>query len=254
LTVATAFGYKLSTMTLTTADRPLADCDPRYRDTVVQMLRSQAWRELSAAQLFGHGLQFVSDLRTLKFISRHVQEEVEHYAIIADLYQTHVGESVDPWVTAKLATRPIPWAGSFLELGIAQWLYDRGGFWQLREYEDSSWIPYREVIGRIVEQEEGHQYHGQNIAVPLIRNEKDRDKVQRIFNAWLRQGLICLGRPRSEGNRYAISVGLKKRDSSECIKDYVKDILPAVREAGLRLPPREQIGVDLPDDIEWPTD
>jgi len=165
-----------------------------------------------------------------------------------------VGESVEPWVREKLASKPIPWASSFLELGIAQWLYDRGGFWQLREYENSSWAPYREVIGKIVSQEEGHQYHGQNIAVPLIRKEKDREKVQRIFEEWLRQGLICLGRPHSEGNKYAVAVGLKKRDSSECIKDYLRDILPAVREAGLTLPPKERLNVDLPSDIEWPLD
>lgn len=232
----------------------LDDCEPRYRETVVQMLRSQAWRELSAAQLFGHGLQYVSDLRSLKFISRHVQEETEHYAAVAELYERHLGESVEPWVSAKLATHPIPWASSFLELGIAQWLYDRGGFWQLREYEESSWTPYREMVGKIISQEEGHQYHGQNIAVPLIRLEKDRPKVQALFESWLRQGLICLGRPHSDGNRYAVSVGLKKRDSAECIKDYVRDILPAVHEAGLRLPPRERLGVDLPDDIVWPLD
>jgi len=232
----------------------LVKCDPRYRETVLQMLKSQAWRELSAAHLFGHGLQFVTELRTLKFITRHIQEEVDHYAAVAELYQKATGESLDGWVAAKLATKPIPWATSFLELGIAQWLYDRGGFWQLREYEESSWTPYKEVIGRIVDQEEGHQYHGQNIAVPLIRQEKDRAKVQRLFNEWLRHGLICLGRPYSEGNKYAISVGLKKRDSSECIKDYVKDILPAVRQAGLTLPARESLGVDLPHDIEWPAD
>src|SRR5262245_64815228 len=219
-------------MTSTPVSLSLQECEPRYRDTVVQVLRSQAWRELSAAQLFGHGLQFVSDLRSLKFISRHVQEETEHYAAVAELYERHVGESVEPWVREKLATKPIPWASSFLELGIAQWLYDRGGFWQLREYEESSWAPYREVIGKIVSQEEGHQYHGQNIAVPLIRQEKDREKVQRIFEEWLHQGLICLGRPYSEGNKYAVAVGLKKRDSSERIKAYVRGILPAVREPG----------------------
>lgn len=228
--------------------------DPRYRRTVIQMMRSQAWRELSAAQLFGHGLQYVSDLRSLKFISHHVQEETEHYAAVAGLYQEHVGESLEPWVNDKLQTKPIPMASSFLELGIAQWLYDRGGFWQLREYEESSWKPYREIVGKIISQEEGHQVHGQDIAVPLIRQERDRDKVQHLFDRWLFQGLICLGRPRSEGNRYAVSVGLKKRDSAECMKDYVKDILPAVREAGLKLPARERLAVELPEEIEWPLD
>jgi 1,2-phenylacetyl-CoA epoxidase catalytic subunit len=231
---------------------PLAEREPRYRETVVQMLRSQAWRELSAVHLFGHGLQFVTDIPALKFITRHVQEETEHYLAVADLYRRHLGDSLEGWVNAKLAAKPIPMASSFLELGIAQWLYDRGGFWQLREYDESSWEPYREIVGKIVSQEEGHQHHGERIAIPLCREEKDRDKVQGLFETWLRQGLICLGRPRSEGNRYAITVGLKKRDSGECMKDYVRDILPAVRDAGLKLPPKEKLGIDLPPDIDWP--
>ena len=121
----------------------LSNCEPRYRDTVVQMLRSQAYRELSAAHLFGHGLQFVPDLRALEFIGGHIREETEHYRSVAEIYREHVGESIEPWVRAKLATKPIPMAGCYLELGIAQWLYDRGGFWQLREYKESSWAPYR---------------------------------------------------------------------------------------------------------------
>jgi len=63
-----------------------------------------------------------------------------------------------------------------------------------------------------------------------------RETVIRMLRsqAWLRQGLICLGRHYSDGNKYAVSVGLKKRDSAEGIKDYVRDILPA--------------------DIDWPLD
>jgi 1,2-phenylacetyl-CoA epoxidase catalytic subunit len=239
-------------MTPTPGDRSLLDAEPRYREIVVQMLRSQAWRELSAVQLFGHGLQYVQDLPTLKFIARHVQEETEHYLAVAELYRRHVGEPVEPWVNAKLATRPIPMAADLLELGIAQWLYDRGGFWQLREYEDSSWKPYRDIVGKILVQEEGHQEHGERIAIPLCRKETDRAKPQFYFERWLRQGLICLGRPGSQGSRYAMEVGLKKRDSGECMKDYVRDIVPAVREAGLVFPSKERLGVELPADIDWP--
>jgi 1,2-phenylacetyl-CoA epoxidase catalytic subunit len=239
-------------MTSAGGDRPLSKCEPRYRETVVQMMRSQAWRELSAVQLFGHGLQFVEDIPALRFISRHVQEETDHYLAVAGLYEKHVGESVEPWVNARLRKKPIPMAGSFLELGIAQWLYDRGGFWQLREYDRSSWTPYREIVAKIVAQEEGHQDHGERIAIPLCRQERDRERVQGLFERWLKLGLVCMGRPRSEGNQYAIAAGLKKRDSAECMKDYVRDILPAVREAGLHLPPKETLGVELPADIDWP--
>jgi len=238
---------------VTSGGDSLSRREPRYRDTVIQMMRSQAWRELSAVQLFGHGLQYVKDIPSLRFITRHVQEETDHYLAVANLYKQHVGESVEGWVHARLDEKPVPMAGSYLELGIAQWLYDRGGFWQLREYDESSWAPYREIVGKIVSQEEGHQEHGERIAIPLCRKEPDRAKVQTLFERWLRLGLVCMGRPHSDGNQYAISVGLKKRDSADCMKDYVRDILPAVREAGLKLPPKESLGVELPADIDWPT-
>jgi 1,2-phenylacetyl-CoA epoxidase catalytic subunit len=239
-------------MRIPAVDDSLSTCEPRYRETCIQMMRSQAYRELAAAHLFGHGLQFCPDLQALRFISGHIQEETEHYGAVAKIYREHLGESIEPWVHARLAEKPIPMAESYLELAVAQWLYDRGGFWQLREYVESSWAPYREIVGQIVSQEEGHQDHGEAIAVPLIRAEKDRALAQALFDKWLRLGLLCLGRPHSEGNRYALSVGLKKRDSAECLKDYVADIAPAVAEAGLAFPPRESLGVELPLDIRWP--
>jgi len=233
-------------MTPTDVGVSLKDCEPRYRETVVQMLRSQAWRELSAAQLFGHGLQFVSDLRTLKFISRHVQEETDHYAAVAELYQKHVGESIEPWVTEKLATKPIPWASSFLELGIAQWLYDRGGFWQLKEYEGCSFLPYRKTIEKIIKEEKGHQALGEKIVVELTRTGQfDADK-QRVFEKWLRQGLLSFGRPATDGAAYSISVGLRKRDPGAVMQDFLDDIKPAVKACGLTLPKMDKIGIVEP--------
>ena len=231
---------------------PPAVHEPRYREVVVQMLRSQAYRELAAAELFGHGLRYCPDLQTLQDFSGHIREEVEHYAAVADLHREYTGESLEPWTRARLAEKPIPMAESFLELAVAQWLYDRGGFWQLREYTESSWAPYREVIGRIVRQEAGHQDHGRDLAVPLLKAEPDRALAQRLFEKWLRLGLLCLGRPGTEGNRYAISVGLKRRDSAECLRDYVLDIAQSVREAGVRFPPKESLALDLPADLPWP--
>ena len=231
----------------------MSEMQPEYRQMLTQMMESQAYRELAAAHMFGYGLRFVPE-KWLKFMVWHIREEAEHYEAVSKMYRKFTGEDVEPKVAERLSGKPVPFAESWVELAMAQFLYDRGGFWQLREYEESSWAPYREVIGKIVSQEEGHQVHGQNIAVPLIRQEKDRARVQGIFNEWLRQGLICLGRPGSEGNKYAVSVGLKKRDSAECIKDYMRDILPAVREAGLTLPPKERLGVELPADIDWPLD
>src|SRR5262249_754596 len=196
----------------------LKDQDQRYRETIVQMMRSQSYRELAAAQLFGYGLQFVPDIKSLKFMVWHIQEETEHYIAVAQLYERYAGESVEGWVNERLKAKPIPLVGSWLELGLAQWLYDRGGFWHLQEYENCSWEPFRTIIGKIIKEERGHQSHGAQIAVHLCQDAKNRAEAEQLFAKWLRQGLLSFGRPNNEGNRYAIEVGLKKRDSAEVMK------------------------------------
>lgn len=233
---------------------PLVKQDEKYRDTVIQMMRSQSYRELAAAQLFGYGVQFVPDIHALKFIAWHIQEEVGHYILVANLYKKHVGESVEPWVNERLKSKPLPQIHNFLDLAIAQWLYDRGGFWQLLEYKECSWEPYRTIIDQIIKEERGHQDHGQKIAVELCRTLDDKTHAQKSFELWLKQGLFSFGRPHNEGNKYAIFAGLKKRDSAECMKDFMNDIIPAVRSAGLKLPNRKKFDVELPTDIPWPTD
>ncbi|MBL8149669.1 MAG: phenylacetate-CoA oxygenase subunit PaaI [Blastocatellia bacterium] len=236
---------------MTEATTTLKQQDKKYSETVIQMMRSQAYRELAAAQMFGHGLQFVPDIKSLKFMAWHIQEETEHYIAVAQLYQQHTGESVEPWVKERLQEKPIPFSSSWLELGVAQWLYDRGGFWQLQEYENCSWEPYRTIIGKIIKEERGHQSLGARIAVQLCQDAENRAEAQKIFAKWLRQGLLSFGRPHNEGNRYAIEVGLKKRDSAEVMKDFIDDIREDVKATGLEWPSREELGVELPEDIDW---
>src|SRR5215472_9667681 len=153
--------------------------DERYRQTLVQMMQSQAYRELAAAQM----------------------------------YRDFTGESVEPVVNQRLHQKPIEFAQSWFELAMAQFLYDRGGFWQLQEYEQCSFPPYREVIDKIISEERGHQGLGERIVVELCQMGRYDDVKQGLFERWLRLGLLSFGRPRTEGNHYAIEVGLKKRDS-----------------------------------------
>jgi 1,2-phenylacetyl-CoA epoxidase catalytic subunit len=224
------------------------DMTPEYRQMVVQMMESQAYRELAAAHMFGYGLQFVPE-KWMKFMVWHIQEETEHYQAVSKMYRDFTGEDVEPKVRARLAGRPVPSAESWFELAMAQFLYDRGGFWQLKEYEECSFVPYRGVIQKIVKEEAGHQSLGEKIVVELCQSRRHEAEKQATFEKWLRIGLLSFGRPGTPGNRYAIEHGLKKRDSGECMRDFVADIKPAVAAAGLRLPEAGSLGMELPDGI-----
>ena len=201
--------------------------------------------------MFGFGLQYVPELKWLKFMSWHIREEMEHYEVVVRMYKEFTGESVEPHVNSRLAKKPIDFAASWFELAMAQFLYDRGGFWQLQEYENCSFAPYREVIGKIISEERGHQGLGERIVVELCQSGRYEQQKQPLFERWLKLGLLSFGRPNSEGNRYAISVGLKKRDSSEVMQDFLNDIKPAARASGLSFPPPEKLEMELPPTLNW---
>lgn len=225
--------------------------DDRYYRTVRQMMASQAYRELAAAHMFGYGLRFVPELRWLKFMTWHIREEMEHYAAVVAMYREVTGENVEPEVLSRLSQKPIDFAESWFELAMAQFLYDRGGFWQLREYEECSFVPYRKTITKILKEEAGHQSLGERIVVDLCRTGQYEDVKQPIFEKWLRQGLLSFGRPGTEGSHYAIQVGLKKRDAGEVMQDFIDDIKPAVTACGLAFPSLSAIGVEGPPSLDF---
>lgn len=228
--------------------------DERYYRTVVQLMESQAYRELAAAHLFGFGLRFAPELRWVKFITWHLREEVEHYEAVAKMYRRVTGEDVTPKALARLAEKPLDSVDSWFELAMAQFLFDRGGFWQLKEYEGCSFIPYREAVGKIIAEETGHQGLGERIVVELCQAGRYEDRKQRDFEKWLRHGLLSFGRPGTEGNRYAIEVGVKRRDSGEVMQDYLNDIKPAVKACTLVFPTPAAVGLEMPEWIDWSLD
>lgn len=226
------------------------EMSPEYRQLIVQLMQSQAYRELAAAHMFGYGLQFVPE-KWMKFMVWHIQEEMEHYQDVSKMYREFTGDEVEPVVRVRLAKGAVPFALSWFELAMAQFLYDRGGFWQLKEYEECSFVPYRAVIQKIVKEEAGHQSLGEKIVVELCQSGQHEGVKQPLFEKWLRLGLLSFGRPGTAGNRYAIEQGVKKRDSAECMKDFVDDIRPAVKSSGLRFPAPEALRMELPSDVDW---
>jgi ring-1,2-phenylacetyl-CoA epoxidase subunit PaaA len=210
--------------------------DRKYLSTVRQLLESQAYRESMAAHLFGHALKFVPELRYKKIIASHIVEELEHYEDTVTLYG-ELGGDLEALVTDQLATgeKQVPLAESWLELGMAQFLFDRAGEFQLNLYRDCSYSPYARIVGKILEEEMEHEGFGEKVVKEFCKDKRKRSLAQNFFNKWLTVSLLSFGRPDSAGNRYAVKVGLKNRESGEVMQDYINDIKPVMRECGLLL-------------------
>jgi 1,2-phenylacetyl-CoA epoxidase catalytic subunit/(2Fe-2S) ferredoxin len=223
--------------------RSPSEMDGDYRAMVQQLLESQAYREVQAANLLGHALKFVPNLKFRLSIAEDLEEELEHFAEVARLYREVTGGDVAEVIQDRLSRVPYP--ESWTELAMAQFLYDRAGEVHLREYVGCSYVPYREIVTKILEEEEGHESFGEEVLTDLAKDERGRPELQRLFEKWLPVALLSFGRPGTPGNRYAIEVGLKTRDSSAVMQDFINDIKATMKRCGLRFPDATRIGVEL---------
>lgn len=214
--------------------------DPRYLATVERMLRSQAYRERGAAELFEAALPLAPDAHWRSVLEGHVAEEREHYEGVRSLWSRTFARpesALDAWVTARLAEHPLPPVATWLELAMALFLFDRAGRWQLSEYQRSSFEPYRALVREIVEDELGHEDAGAHLVVTLCNAPgADRTAAQAAFERWLGVSLLSFGRAGGEGNAFAIASGLKTRDSADVTRDFLKDVAATAGAAGLVAP------------------
>jgi ring-1,2-phenylacetyl-CoA epoxidase subunit PaaA len=231
----------------------LADApDDRYRHIVKQFLESQAYREWTAAELMGHCVKFAPDLRLRKLMADECMEELEHYESVVELYRKEFKRDVTEVVKERLAANPeiVPMPQSWLETVMSLFLNDRAGGKHLSEYQDCSYKPYSEIVGKILEEEAGHEGFGEWALKKLVTDDATRAEAQRLFDKWLTISMRSFGRPYTEGNTYAVEMGLKRRQSDEVMREYVADIKPTMRAVGLKFPPPEQIDLELPPDLD----
>jgi 1,2-phenylacetyl-CoA epoxidase catalytic subunit len=234
--------------------RTRAEMSTEYHDTLAQMIRSQAYRELAASHAFSYALRFVPTLEFKQKVIEHAQEELEHYEACIQLYD-EIGAGDLEAICSKLLDeeKPIPFPESFLELGVMQLCYDTASAFHLREYENCSFDSYCRVVGKILEEEEGHENFGAEVLIEHCRDAKNREGAQALFEKWLAVSMMSFGRPNTPGNKFAVEAGLKTRDSAAIAQDYVDELKSTMRSCGLVFPTRarlKELGVETASDID----
>jgi 1,2-phenylacetyl-CoA epoxidase catalytic subunit len=216
--------------------------DPRYLPTVDRLLRGQAYRERGAAELFEAALPLAPDATARRRLAGHVAEERAHYARVAAVWGetfARPAAELDAWVTRRLEEQPLPTVTTWLELAMAQLLFDRAGRFQISEYVDSSFAPYRALAREIVDDERGHEDAGAALVIALVAAPgADRAAAQAAFDRRLPVALLSFGRPGGDGNAFALAAGLKRRDSAEVARAFFADLAPTLAAARLDLKAR----------------
>ena len=218
--------------------------EDRRRDVLRRMMESQAYREIMAVNLVGHSLKFVPDAATKTACIHDLEEELEHFEAVASLYEAEGHGDVMDAIQDRLDRVPYP--ESWLELAMAQFLYDRAGGQHLEEYTECTWEPYAGIVGKILAEEEEHESFGEETLLEMSKSNPDfQDAAQPLFEKWLRVGCLSFGRPGTPDSDFAVAEGLKKHDPAEVIQAFIDDIRPTVAACGLAFPERlEDIGIE----------
>jgi ring-1,2-phenylacetyl-CoA epoxidase subunit PaaA len=225
-----------------------AEMTAEYKKMVAQLLESQGVREFMAANIFSDALKFIPALRLKELLAKQVVEELEHYEETIRLYRD-LGGDLEAVVEEKVKKyRGVPYVKSWFELAVCQFLYDRAGEFHLAEYRRCSYVPYAKIVEKILAEEEEHESFGERVMVEACRNPQYRRQVQQLFNKWLSFSLTSFGRPGTPGNRFAVAVGLKTRDSGEVMQDFINDIKPGMAKCGLAFP--SDLGVETPANLD----
>ena len=217
-------------------------------EIAMSQVESLALRALGTAHSFAAAIRLAPNLAIKKALVEYVWEELRRFESASDLYvELSPGADLHAAVRDRLAEVTAP--ESWLEVTVVQFLYDRAGVLQLRELAESSDPRVARLASRILEGERMHAFMGGEGGVALrnlLHGDPDRAQAaQKYFERWLGHSLRSFGRPGTPRSRRAVELGLRRRDSSEVIREYLTDLETIVHACGLHLPDRTELGIDL---------
>ncbi len=240
----------MTTATTAPEVRTPEEAKGEYRDMLIRLMTRQFYAETATAEVFGRSIGCAPTLREKLMAAEFTQEEAEHSGRLCKLFE---GLGVDP----EQVFRSRPPAAQFWSLDLDNWIHiavfnftvDRAGSHQIMEYRDSSYLPWAQQMGSVLEDEEGHYGNGVDNLREFARDKKMFAEFQQVYFGMLPVTVKrAFGRPTGEDNDYCVEVGLKRHTTEQVVNRYLTEMLGFMRECKLKFPPLaafEKIGAEL---------
>jgi 1,2-phenylacetyl-CoA epoxidase catalytic subunit len=210
-----------------------------YRQTLLKLLADQARAELWAAHTYSSWVRRVHDPEEKLYLVHMASEETEHWYKVVKLLQ-ELGVSAQQ--AQQYATRSLfyPLASciprlTWLDILMLAFLIDRGAYFLVEDFAQSSYAPRYQVAREILQEEEGHSDFG----TACIRKQIQAyglAPVQRVLNKWWRVTLNMFGPALTKNTERYIRLGLKFRSNEERRQAFCRACEPEIKGLGLELP------------------
>jgi 1,2-phenylacetyl-CoA epoxidase catalytic subunit len=221
-----------------------------YRDMLIRLMTRQFYAETATAEVFGRSIGCAPSLREKLMAAEFAAEEAEHSQRLCNLF-LDLREDPEKIHAAR------PPAAQFWSLDLDNWVHiavfnftvDRAGSHQIMEYRQSSYRPWAEQMGPVLDDEEGHYGNGVENLREFARDPKQFDEFQSVYFGMLPVTVKrAFGRPIGADNEYCVKVGLKRHTTEQVVNRYLDEMLGYMRQVGLKFPPLsgfDAIGAEL---------
>lgn len=221
-----------------------------YREMLLRLMTRQFYAETATAEVFGRSITCAPTLDEKLLAAEFAAEEASHSRRLCGLFRDL---GLDP--ECIHAARPP--AAQFWSLDPDNWIHiavfnftvDRAGSHQIMEYRESSYRPWAEQMGPVLQDEEGHYGNGVQNLRQFARDPDRLAEFQQVYSAMLPVTVKrAFGRPAGEDNEFCIATGLKRHSTEQVVNRYLTEMVEYMRECGLKFPPLpafEKAGAEL---------
>ena len=148
------------------------------------------------------------------------KEEHAHFSLLKKIYPGTWGK-LQPATARRLKKFKLPVIKSELEFYIASWIFDLSGQIQIQGLANCSWLAYRKVARKILQDELEHKNMGlKNLKLYLQKNPGKRKTAVRLMDKWLKLSSPSFGSVGSPFDHLAVRLGLKRVSSLNQKKQF----------------------------------
>lgn len=223
------------------------ELDEEARVLLRQIVERQAYRQLMAVNIRGHGLQYLPSLDDKILFASELDFGLRVLHEVERIHRMLDGE--DLYLRVRERMERIPYPGSRLELAVCLAVTERAERVAARSYVDSVCKEFAAVARTLVDASHAASQREEEVFVEYCSDPSNGPRAQEYWGRWLRIALLALGRPGTRGDARAVALRLRSRQCADVLREFVAEIEPLRRSCSLRMPPFDVLGVDLPADL-----
>jgi len=218
--------------------------DEEARALLRKILVGQAYRQMMAANIRGHGLKFLERPEGRLLLVEDLEHILGQARRVQELYSAIGGGEVRREAAAKMDR--IPYPSSRLELAAFLAAFDTAEAVAMEGYVESKSDEFAELARENLEHERKVTVRSQEFFRTFANDRGQHPHAQQMFDRWLVIALLALGRPGTHGDRRAVELGLRSRSCADSVRTYLERIGGFMKACSLEMPDLAAAGVELP--------